>query len=119
MNIYELSQIYRNIGYTEDDIAFKIAQDIMLLKIGKSRYARNITVKGGVVMHAISSDLRRATRDMDLDFIKYSLDDDSITNFINELSEKDEEIKITIDGKPEKLHHQDYDGKRVHIILTD
>lgn len=35
-------------------------------------------------MHSISKDLRRATRDMDLDFIKYSLEDNSIIRFIDE-----------------------------------
>ena len=50
-------------------------------EIGKSKYRKNITVKGGVVMHNISKDMRRATRDMDIDFIKYSLEDKSIRNF--------------------------------------
>ena len=58
----------------------KVAQDIVLLKIGNSKYNKNITVKGGVVMHNISKDMRRATRDMDIDFIKYSLEDKSIRN---------------------------------------
>ena len=36
-------------------------------------------------MHNISKDMRRATRDMDIDFIKYSLEDKSILSFIKEL----------------------------------
>lgn len=51
----------------------------------KSTYFKNVTIKGGVVMHSISNDKRRATRDIDLDFIKYSLDDSSIINFIKNL----------------------------------
>ena len=39
-------------------------------------------------MHNISKDMRRATRDMDIDFIKYSLEDKSIRNFIKELNIK-------------------------------
>lgn len=70
-------------------------------------------------MHSISKDLRRATRDMDLDFIKYSLEDNSIIRFIEELSNVDDGIKIKIDGKIKELHHQDYDGKRVNIELFD
>lgn len=70
-------------------------------------------------MHSISKDLRRATRDMDLDFIKYSLEDNSIIRFIDELSNVDDGIKIKIDGKIKELHHQDYDGKRVNIELFD
>lgn len=70
-------------------------------------------------MHSISKDLRRATRDMDLDFIKYSLEDNSIMRFIEELSNVDDGIKIKIDGEIKELHHQDYDGKRVNIELFD
>lgn len=70
-------------------------------------------------MHNISKELRRATRDMDLDFIKYSLEDNSIIRFIEELSNVDDGIKIKIDGEIKELHHQDYDGKRVNIELFD
>ena len=119
MDIYNLINKYKEVGYTEDDAIQKVAQDIVLLKIGNSRYRKNITVKGGVVMHNISKDMRRATRDMDIDFIKYSLEDKSIRNFIKELNNTKDGIKIKIIGKIEPLHHQDYDGKRVYITLTD
>ena len=71
MYIYELVNKYVAAGYSEEDAIPKVAQDIVLLKIGNSKYSKNITVKGGVVMHNISKDMRRATRDMDIDFIKY------------------------------------------------
>ena len=119
MNIYELINKYVTAGYSEDDAIPKVAQDIILLKIGNSKYNKNITVKGGVVMHNISKDMRRATRDMDIDFIKYSLEDKSILNFIKELNNTDDGVKIKVNGKIEPLHHQDYDGKRVYIQLTD
>ena len=92
MDIYELVNKYIMAGYSEDDAIPKVAQDIILLKIGKSKYSKNITVKGGVVMHNISKDMRRATRDMDIDFIKYSLEDKSIFNFIQELNNTDDRI---------------------------
>ena len=119
MDIYELVNKYIAVGYSEDDAIPKVAQDIVLLKIGKSKYNKNITVKGGVVMHNISKDMRRATRDMDIDFIRYSLEDKSILNFIKELNNVDDGIEIKITGKIEPLHHQDYEGKRVYIELTD
>lgn len=119
MDIYKAVNKYISAGYSEDDAIPKVAQDIVLLKIGNSKYNKNITVKGGVVMHNISKDMRRATRDMDIDFIKYSLEDKSIRNFIKELNNTDDDIKIKITGKIEPLHHQDYDGKRVYIQLTD
>ena len=111
MNIYDAVNRYLQSGYSEDDAIPKVAQDIVLLKIGNSKYSKNITVKGGVVMHNISKDMRRATRDMDIDFIKYSLEDKSIREFIKELNNTDDGIKIKITGKIETLHHQDYDGK--------
>ena len=37
--------------------------------------------------------MRRATRDMDIDFINYSLEDKSILNFIKELNYIDESVK--------------------------
>lgn len=119
MDIYEAVNKYVIAGYSKDDAIPKVAQDIVLIKIGNSKFNKNITVKGGVVMHNISKDMRRATRDMDIDFIKYSLEDKSIRNFIKELNNTDDSIKIKITGKIEPLHHQDYDGKRVYIQLTD
>lgn len=117
MNLLEMIDKYKSIGYSDDNAAAKICQDIILTKISKSKYAHNITIKGGVVIHNISNDKRRATRDLDLDFIKYSLDDDSIKDFISNLNDND--VKINITGKITPLHHQDYDGKRVYIELVD
>ena len=119
MDIFETVNKYIQSGYSEDDAIPKVAQDIVLLKIGNSKYSKNITVKGGIVMHNISKDMRRATREMDIDFIKYSLEDESIIRFINELNNVNDDIRIEITGNIEPLHHQDYDGKRVYIRLTD
>ena len=66
---------------------------------------------------AISKDIRRATQDLDIDFIRYSLDDSAIETFIEKLNDKDIKIKITSPIK--RLHHQDYDGKRVFIDISD
>lgn len=106
-------------GYTRVNAIAKVCQDIILKEISESPYFKNVTIKGGVVMHSISNDKRRATRDVDLDFIKYSLEDKSILRFINKLNDNNDGITITIEGKPEPLHHQDYDGKRVNLILND
>ena len=119
MNLNDLVNKYLLLGYEIADAQSKVCQDLILYKIGKSKYAHNITVKGGVVMHNISKSTRRATRDLDLDFIKYSLDDNSIINFIDELNRNDKESLIKINGKIEKLHHQLYDVKRVNISITD
>ena len=119
MNLNELIQKYIDKGYKRIDATSKVSQDIILLKINKSNFKRHITIKGGVVMHNISKDKRRATRDIDIDFIKYSLDDKSIREFINKLNKVNDKITIEIIGNITKLHHQDYDGKRINIRLSD
>ena len=119
MNLNNLIAKYIDDGYSLDYASSKVAQDIILLKLSKSGFASNVTIKGGVVMHNISNDKRRATRDLDLDFIKYSLDNKSIINFINKINRYDDGIKITIIDKIERLNHQDYNGKRVYIQLKD
>lgn len=118
MNINNAIIAYENNGYSYADAESKVSQDIILSLIGGSKYSKHITIKGGVVMHNISNDIRRATRDLDIDFIKYSLDDESIKQFIKELN-YDSDIKIGIVGEISKLHHQDYDGKRVYIEISD
>ncbi len=67
---------------------------------------KNVTIKGGVVMYGLSNDKRRATRDLDLDFIKYSLADESIKTFIDTLNLVDDGIKIYIEGDIQELHHR-------------
>ena len=119
MNLNDLISEYMKLGYKRIEASSKVCQDIILSKISKSNFKDNITIKGGVVMHNISKDIRRATRDLDLDFIKYSLEDDAIIKFINKLNRVNDGIKLTIIGNIEKLHHQDYDGKRVNISLKD
>lgn len=94
MNLDDLIKIYVKNGYNYPDAEAQVCQDIILSKIANSKYKEHITIKGGVVMHSISNNIRRATRDLDLDFIKYSLEDDSITNFINNLNASDDKIKI-------------------------
>lgn len=119
MNIEKIRQEYLKEGYTRANATAKVCQDVILKEISKSSYFKNVTIKGGVVMHSISNDMRRATRDIDLDFIKYSLDDNSINRFVEKLNDNEDGIVIKIDGEIEKLHHQDYDGKRVNVVISD
>ena len=117
MDLREMRQSYIDDGYEPLDASAKVCQDILLAKISKSSLNRNITIKGGIVMHNISKDNRRATRDLDLDFIKY--DDKSIKAFIEKLNYPKTDISIKIIGRIEELSHQDYNGKRVYIELKD
>lgn len=119
MDIRKIINKYIETGYDSEDAESKAVQDVILLAITSSRFSENITIKGGVVMHSISNDMRRATRDLDLDFIRYSLADESIENFVKELDGALDDVTIQIAGDIKPLHHQDYDGKRVHLRITD
>ena len=119
MNLEDCVRKYINEGYELNDARSKVAQDVVLTKICKSNFKNHITIKGGVVMHSISNSIRRATRDLDLDFIKYSLEDDSICEFIKKLNSLNDNIDIQIIGNITELSHQDYNGKRVNIKLLD
>ena len=109
MNINTIFNNYLASGYSNLNAISKTCQDIILVQISNSSLNKNVTIKGGVVMMAISKDIRRATQDLDIDFIRYSLDDSAIETFIEKLNDKDIKIKITSPIK--RLHHQDYDGK--------
>ncbi len=105
-------------GYDGDNAEAKVCQDVILGAISKSTLNRNVTIKGGVVMRSISNDARRATQDIDIDFIRYSLGDDSIHQFIRKLDCL-EGIYIREVGKITELRQQDYHGKRVYINIFD
>ena len=68
---------YLKDGYRELFAESRVCQDIVLKAIANSSMNRNVTIKGGVVMRSITGDVRRATRDIDFDFIKYSIEDEA------------------------------------------
>ncbi len=105
-------------GYTGDNATAKVCQDIVLKCIAESSLSRNVTIKGGVVMRGITGDSRRATQDLDIDFIRYSLSDESIDAFIRKLNNI-EGVKIEREGEITELSQQDYHGKRVFVRITD
>ena len=119
MNLGEIRDAYLAEGLSYLDASAKTCQDTMLALIAKSPLARNVTIKGGVVMQHLSKDRRRATQDFDFDFIRYSLSDQSIRAFISKLGEQSSEISVSIVADMEELRHQDYKGKRVYIRITD
>ena len=105
-------------GYDEENAEAKVCQDIILKAIANSSLKDNVTIKGGIVMRSIPHNIRRATQDIDIDFIRYSLGDDSIIKFINKLNCIDG-LNIRIIGKIDELKHQDYHGKRIYIQIED
>ncbi len=69
-------------------------------------------------MRSLTDSIRRATQDMDIDFIRYSLSEESITRFIEAINCLNS-IHIQKTGKTEELNQQDYKGKRIHIQISD
>lgn len=118
MNLRDLIMQIEGLGYNGDDAIARACQDIVLKGIAQSTLARNVTIKGGVVMRSITGNIRRATQDMDIDFIRYSLSDEAIDTFINTINCVDG-ISIKRTGKIVDLSQQDYHGKRVFIVIAD
>ena len=118
MNLKEEIDKIKEDGYNEANAESKLCQDIILKAISQSGMASNTTIKGGVVMRSISKSARRATQDIDLDFIRYSISNDSIKRFVEKLNCL-EDLEIYIDGKIIDLKHQDYKGKRIAIRIKD
>lgn len=114
MNVREEAEKLKSKGYNEDDANARICQDIILKGIAASGLSRSVTIKGGVVMRNISHNDRRATQDADLDFIKYSISDDSITEFLRKI-ESTIGVNITIKPPIATLKHKDYQGKRYSL----
>lgn len=118
-NLREMIGVVRELGYdNEADIRARVCQDLVLEAISKSTLSRNVTIKGGVVMRSVTGNVRRATQDMDIDFIRYSLADDSIDRFVDTLNCIDG-ISFKRVGVIEELSQQDYSGKRVFIEISD
>ncbi len=105
-------------GYSELLAEARVCQDIVLKAISESTMNRNVTIKGGVVMRSITGNVRRATRDIDFDFIKYSIDEAAVRAFIQKLNIL-EGITLRISGDVEELSQQEYRGKRVWVIIKD
>ena len=118
MNLYEETEKIKASGCSEQNAQSKLGQDIVLKAIADSGMAQNATIKGGVVMRSISGNARRATQDLDLDFIRYSISDDSIRRFVEKLNCIDG-LTIKLNGNIIELNHQDYKGKRIFISVTD
>ena len=113
-----LAEELKKEGYSESSAEARVCQDIILKAIAESDLSRNVTIKGGVVMRSITGDVRRATQDMDMDFIRFSLEESSIRRFIEKLNCL-EGITIRVTGRIEELSQQEYRGKRVYVIFED
>lgn len=105
-------------GYANAPARAKLAHDVVLKAMEVCGVAKNITVKGGVVMSGLTGGVRRATMDMDVDFVRYGLTDENVDGWISRLNCLDG-IRIVRNGDITDLRHQNYQGKRVYLDITD
>ncbi len=63
-------------------------QDLVLEAIASGSYSENIAVKGGVLMRELSHSARRATMDIDMDFMHFPLTNEGISRFVDSLNVK-------------------------------
>jgi len=119
MNLDDIRDAYLSDGFNYIESSSRTSQDVILALISKSHFSKNVTIKGGVVLQHISGDSRRATLDFDFDFIKYSLSNESIEKFIKKLNDSSDDVSVVITAAIEDLKHQDYNGKRIYIRLSD
>ena len=118
MNLREMMDLYYEVGLTRELAAARVCQDIVLKAIADGPLNRNVTIKGGVVMRSITQNNRRATRDIDLDFIHYPLTDEAIRSFVDKLN-CIEGLNIAAEGPIRELKHQDYHGRSIEIVIRD
>ena len=118
MDIQKMVDAELQKGYSGDNALAKVCQDIVLKAIANSSLNRNVTIKGGVVMRSKTNNVRRATQDLDIDFIRYPLTDTAIDSFLEKLNCLNG-IKIGKIGNIEELKQQDYKGRRVHVQIED
>ena len=118
MNLRDEVERLRKDGYNEANAEARLCQDIVLEAISKSAFGHHVTIKGGVVMRSLSQNVRRATRDLDLDFLKYSVGEESVRLFVEKLNCLDG-IALRMHNHVEELNHQDYKGKRIVLEVSD
>lgn len=118
IDVYKMIQKEIDNGYNDANAQAKVCQDLILKAISLSSLNRNVTIKGGVVMRSKTRNIRRATQDIDLDFIRYSLSNEAIDAFIDKINCL-EGIVISRTGEIRDLKQQDYHGKRIYLQISD
>lgn len=118
MDFRRIAASLKALGYPPRKADAKIAHDIVLKAIESAGFHDKVTIKGGVVMSGITDTVRRATIDMDIDFLGYSLGDTAIRRFVQRLN-RVAGCEIQILGEVQELRQQEYRGKRLNLVLTD
>lgn len=95
MDLRQIRDAYIDDGLDFQSATARTCRDVVLTLISASRMAAHVTVKGGVVMQQNSGDRRRATRDLDLDFVRYPMTDEAIHHFIRVLCPADADVRLS------------------------
>ena len=119
MSLRDQVNLLVGLGYKRLAAQAKVAHDVVLLAMHKSGFKAKSTIKGGVVMSSITRDIRRATMDMDIDFVHHSISKRSIELFVSGLNRAMEGVDIAIAGPIIDLKHEDYRGKRIFVTAAD
>lgn len=102
MDLNEMRARYeREEGYSCLNATARVCQDVILSKLAASGMRDRVTVKGGVLMCALSGSGRRATQDIDLDFVRHPMTDASIRSFVSALSNLGDGVTVRIAGEIE------------------
>ena len=105
-------------GYANATAMARLAHDVVLKALEVCGLRDNVTIKGGVVMSNMTGDVRRATMDMDVDFMHYGLTDENIDEWIRRLNCL-EGVSISRSGEIVELRQQNYRGRRVYLSISD
>lgn len=108
----------RKVGYRLPTAQMKVAHDIILLAMHRCGFKKSSTIKGGVVMSHMTGDIRRSTMDMDIAFVRRSISETSVRQFVNRIN-CIPGVRISQFGTIEELNHEDYRGKRVYLDVSD
>lgn len=119
MDLEQVRNAYMDDGFDYENATARTSQDAFLTMVAQSEFAQKVAFKGGVVVQQVTGDRRRATRDIDFDFMRYSIVDESIMAFVEKLDGNTSGLHIRVAAPIEELKHQDYDGKRVHVEISD
>lgn len=119
MNVRDLVNKYSKQNYNKIDSLNLAAEEIILSKICLSPLSNHVTIKGGIVMFALTKRQRSVTKDIDFDFVSFPLNENAIKSFIDSLNRNSDDFKISIGGVLVPLKHHDYHGIRVPLLITD
>ena len=119
MTLKDYISFYQNAGLSDEAARARVGADILMSRISTSSISKNITIKGGVLMCNITGNSRRATMDLDFDFVRLGFSNDSIKGLIKTINDESENMVVSIIGEIKNLKQTNYHGKRVVVAISD